>query len=876
MNSLFTRFAIIIAFLTVGFGANAQSVSSTLNNRPGVVVGVEEDFTLSHNIGALPAFTTVRLKIALANPAQAANVDLSLYDGTNYNDLVFDGSGASESAGVPYALIPNPAQLKVTFNAAGTYNYTMSIINNSTNAVIASANESVVVGLPATLSSTLNGQTVLTGALTPYTVSTTPGAFAGTMVKVFFKADNPAQAANMDLEYFEVANSTWYPLTLNANGELDFGPGAGFPLAAASTQFRVTFDAPGTYGYKMSLYQVSNNDTLAQAIESVLVEDPTAPTIASTLDGQTVLVNAQTAYSISTTTGDYAGTMVKVFFKADNPAQAANMDLQYFEVTTSTWENLSLNANGELDFGPGAGFPLAAASTQFRVTFDAPGIYGYKLSLYRVSDDDTLAEAVESVTVVDPTASTIASTLDGQSVFTAAQTDFDVTTTAGSQAGTLVRVRIQLDNAAQAGDVNLEYETVPGSGTYAALPLNGAGMAEFGPGAGFPLADATTAFRATFDAAGTYEYTLTVFEVASNDTLAQANESVTVVDYIDATISSDLDGQTLDVADQTDFEVTTTAGSEAGTLVRVRIQLDNAAQAADVNLEYETVPGGGTYAALPLNGSGAADFGPLSGFPLADATSAFRVTFDAAGTYNYSLLVYTVAGNDTLAQADETVTVEEVVVPPVPSISSDLDGRTGVVINNVEDFTVTTDADGLTGVNVRIKFTLDTPAQGNNVDLRFDNPVTGNLESLTFDANGVAYAGAAAGFAIADADYDFSIEFLEGGTYGYTVALVEAGNGNVVADNDEEVVVIDNSGINNNASLVVGAFPNPTENLVQIQTKESGLGNLEVFTVTGQKVMSQTINGSVNTVSLAQLTAGVYVVRVQQAGTSATLRVVKK
>ncbi len=55
-----------------------------------------------------------------------------------------------------------------------------------------------------------------------------------------------------------------------------------------------------------------------------------------------------------------------------------------------------------------------------------------------------------------------------------------------------------------------------------------------------------------------------------------------------ATISSDLDGQTVTEGDQTDFDVTTTAGSEAGTLVRVRIQLDNAAQAGDVNLSYET------------------------------------------------------------------------------------------------------------------------------------------------------------------------------------------------------------------------------------------------------------------------------------------------
>ena len=878
MNSLFTRFAVIIAFLATAFGANAQSVSSTLNNRPGVLVGVEQDFTLSHSIGALPPSTFIRLKIALANPAQAANIDLSISDGTNYNDLVFDASGISESAGLPYMFVPNPGQLKVTFSAAGTYNYTISIINDATSGVIATANESVVVANPPaapTISSTLNGQSVLTGALVPYTVNTTAGGYAGTIVKVFFKANNPAQANNYNVEFFNPMGSSWQAITLNAAGEFNFG-GSGFPLADAATQFRVTFDAPGTYGYKMSLYRVSDNDTLADVIESVTVTDPQAPTIASDLDGQTVLVNAQTAYSVSTTPGDYAGTLVKVFFKADNPAQAANMDLEYFEVANSTWYPLTLNANGELDFGPGAGFPLAAASTQFRVTFDAPGTYGYKMSLYRVSDDDTLAQATESVTVVDPTASTIASTLDGQTVFTGSLTDFDVTTTAGSQAGTLVRVRIQLDNAAQAGDVTLSYETAPGSGTFNPLPLDGTGMAEFGPGTGFPLADATTAFRVTLDAPGTYDYALTVFDVANGDTLAQAFESVTAVVYEAPTISSDLDGQTVDVAAQTDFDVTTTAGSEAGTLVRVRLQLDNAAQAADVNLQYETTPGSGTYTALPLDGTGMAEFGPASGFPLADAATAFRVTFDAAGTYDYTLTVFEVAGGNTLAESEESVVVEDVVVTPVPTISSDLDGRANVTVNDTENFTVTVDADGLSGVNVRIKFTLDTPAQGNNLDLRFDNPVSGNLESLTFDASGVAYAGAVTGFPIASDDYDFTVEFLEGGTYGYTVSLVEVPAGTSLADNAEEVVVIDNSGIDNNASLVLGAFPNPTENLIQIQTGESGLGTLDVFSVTGSRVMSQTVNGAVNTVSLAQLEAGVYIIRVQQAGRISTLRVVKK
>ncbi len=44
MSNLFTRIVMVVAFITVGFGANAQSISSNLNARPGVVVDAEEDF----------------------------------------------------------------------------------------------------------------------------------------------------------------------------------------------------------------------------------------------------------------------------------------------------------------------------------------------------------------------------------------------------------------------------------------------------------------------------------------------------------------------------------------------------------------------------------------------------------------------------------------------------------------------------------------------------------------------------------------------------------------------------------------------------------------------------------------------------------------
>lgn len=746
MNSLFTRITVIIAFLSVGFGVNAQTISSNLNNRPGVLTNVEEDFVVALNAGA-QAGTSVKLRITLANPSQAADIQLSLQDPitSTYNNLIFDGAGISESTAAPFFTINLNA--KVTFTAAGVYNYSISVINANTNAVMANSNETVTVAAPTvapTIFSSIAGDTLITGIQTPYSVSTTTGTFGGTMVRVFFKM-SPSQVANGVTEYYEPQISAWVPFTVNANGEAMFGPSGGFPLASTSSQFRVTYNTPGVYDYKMAILRASDlTDTLAIANEYVVVEDPTLPTISSDLNGQTILVNTQTEYAISTVANDYLNTYVKVFFKAGDVAQVPNYAIEYWETSISSWLPLTLTANGELDFGPALGFPLQNASTDFRVTFNATGTYNYKMSLYAVS---------------------------------------------------------------------------------------------------------------------------------SGDTLATVNESVTVANAIPPTISSDLNGLTINTNTQTEYSITTVANDYLNTYVKVFFKAGNAAQAANYDIEYwETT--NSTWIPLTLTPNGELDFGPALGFPLQNASTDFRVTFDAAGVYAYKLSLYEVATGDTLAVANESVTVVDP-TPVAPEIYSDLDGRTGVLVNEEESFTVTTEKNDAPNTNVRIKITLDTPSQANFLAMSFNNPATSAFEQLAFDASGVAFAGNASGFALADADYDFKVTFFEGGTYGYSLELVNATGGTVLADNDEQVVVTDNSSINENAAFISNAFPNPTNDIITIQTKADGNGTLDVFNITGKKVMNQTINGSTNTVSMETLPAGVYVFKISQGENTATVRVVK-
>jgi plastocyanin len=616
MNSLFTRIGLLIAFISVSFGVNAQTISSNLNARPGVTVGVQEDFIVTLSAGALSPLTNVKLAIQLVNPAQSVDIALSLQNPqtTQYENLVFDGSGSSISVAAPFFLNPNPLNLRATFSTAGVYNYSVSILDGTTNAVIATSNESVTVGALAlvapTISSTLpTFSPAITGTTVNYSVSTVPNDYAGTQVRVFFKLSNPAQVSNLTLQY-EATPGNFQTLPINGAGEGFFGPVSGFPLTNTSSNFKATASAAGTYTYKMSLYDVSNGDTLATATESIVVVDPVAPTIFSTLDGELVDTGVETAYQVTTTTGTVGGTLVKGFFKLTDVAQTADVNISY-ETAPGVFTALPLNPNGTVSFGPGTGFPLANTSTNFKVTFDAAGVYGYKLFIYEVATDDTLATATESVTVEDP-------------------------------------------------------------------------------------------------------------------------------------------------------------------------------------------------------------------------------------------------------------------APVAPGISSDLDERAGVVVNIEEAFTITTVANDFADEDVRIKITLETPAQAPNFFITY------NSATLTFDANGVAYIGAAAGFPLDDEDFDLNVTFLAGGTFAYNIALINVSDDSVLAENDEEVFVLDNSSIAENASFISNTFPNPTEGIVHIQTSETGVGTLGVYSVTGKKVINQTINGSLNTVSLEALPAGIYIIKISQNEKDAVIRVVKK
>jgi hypothetical protein len=550
--------------------------------------------------------------------------------------------------------LPAAAQingLKIRFVKSGTEAFRLDEVKlNGTSTVVA-----------PTIASTLNARAnIFTTIEESFNVTTTTGNNANQLVKVKMALTNPAQRNDIALTYAATAGN-FLPLTFDANGELMFGPATGFPLADATTAFKINFSAAGTYAYTLAIVDATTNANLATPVfESVTVAAFVNPTISSTLNGRSsVTTGVQETYDVTTNAGNMAGRTVKVKATLANPAQAANMALEYLETSNNQWYPLTFDANGVLLFGPATGFPLANATSNFRVTYNAVGTYATTLEIIDAATGVPVVAGVsESVTVSAPVvAPTISSTLNNRTnVKTTLEESFAVSTTTGTNANQMVKVKMVLATPAQATDINLFYEAT--AGNFLPITFNAAGEFEFGPATGFPLANTSTNFKITFNTAGTYNYSLSIIDAATGTALAApAAESVTVAAFVNGTIVSTLNARANVVtgAEQS-FAVTTAAGDDNNKVVKIKIALTNPAQAADLALSYEATTG--NFQPLTFDAAGEIFFGPSTGFPLANATTNFKAIFSAVGTYGYTLSIIDAATGTVIGTpATESVTI---------------------------------------------------------------------------------------------------------------------------------------------------------------------------------------------------------------------------
>lgn len=527
MKKQFTRITFVFLSVLASATLFAQSISSNLNGRTGVKVNISESIAVT--LTAPAPSGTPKIAIALQDPLQGPHMNLTLNPPLGGPvSFSFNSSGVAEYTLPMY--VATTLSGTALFTQAGTYNYTFYIINANTNDTLFTGPESVVVAdltLP-TVSSDLNGQSIPEGQQANFEVTLGEEEYKDTLVNVFFKI-NPAQASDVSFEYYNTGNATWETLAFNGNGEYLLGSMFGFALTDSVLEFRTVASAVGQYDYSLGIIHAGNGDTLAVSEESFTVVDAGLPIITSSLSG-TVFEGTALAYNVTVTANNYTDSVVNIFL-AFNPTQVGDINVEYNN--GGTWENVVLSVNGTTTFGGSAGFGIADSVFQFRVTFDAPGSYAYRFSLFENDvPNDTLAFTTGSIVVTTPVAASIESDLDGRAnVKEGIEENFEVNIVKNDASATNVRIRITLDNASQKDDITLLHQA-PGGTSFSAVSFDAAGVALLGTSAGSVLADEDHLFKVTFGATGTYGYNIAIINVADNAVVAENDESVEVLENV--------------------------------------------------------------------------------------------------------------------------------------------------------------------------------------------------------------------------------------------------------------------------------------------------------------------------------------------------------
>lgn len=315
---------------------------------------------------------------------------------------------------------------------------------------------------------------------------------------------------------------------------------------------------------------------------------------------------------------------------------------------------------------------------------------------------------------------------------------FTFTTTANGDAGTYVLGTFEFSD--RDAVEKLEYLEVQ-SGTWYEF------YGDFGPATGFPMTDATSTFRVTFNKAGNYTVNAAMVTVGDRTPLCTATAKVTVQRANAANLATNIDQQLFLLGQQTVFTLTTTANGDAGTNVRGNIAFDD--NSAVEKLEYYDEE---SKTWNEING----EFGPEDGFSMADATSTFRVTFNKTGSYTMSASLDAVEGGAALCTVSQSITVFE-----HGAIVSNI-GNVSFVAGEAAEFVVTTTANGHANMRVYGAVTFADGKAVEKLEYRKDKSEEWTEITEKFREEG---------FLLTDATYYFRVTFAKAGDHEMTVSI---------------------------------------------------------------------------------------------------------
>ena len=218
---------------------------------------------------------------------------------------------------------------------------------------------------------------------TEFEFSTVPGSKEGTMVKGFSSFDH--QESLEKLEYYETMDGTWKEFS----GE-SFGPSGGFPLTTATSKFRITFGASGTYTFTTYVSSVNNNAKIAECSATANVREYAKAEISSTFSsGENVKPWVPYEFTVSISSNDDAGKVLngKVSFSSD--------DVVLEKLSTKKYSSFDGNITDI----------LSSETYKFRATFNNPGLVTLKVDIFEnESEYVTLSQELTVLEPVFPTA----------------------------------------------------------------------------------------------------------------------------------------------------------------------------------------------------------------------------------------------------------------------------------------------------------------------------------------------------------------------------------------------------------------------------------------------------------------------------------------
>ena len=276
------------------------------------------------------------------------------------------------------------------------------------------------------------------------------------------------------------------------------------------------------------------------------------------------------------------------------------------------------------------------------------------------------------------------------------------------------------------------------------------------------------------------------------------------------------------------------------------------------------------------------------GTPSTSTSANPSVTYSAAGTYDVILTV-----SDGVSQTAVTQTAYVTSIEPA-SVPSSIMGGLVLCETNIETYSVTNDPDvvynwtipaGWSGTSTTNTITVTAGAAGGDMEVNAENICGTSANSIL--AVSIAVGSPVAGYTQANTVYDYTFTSIstdvgtwawdfgdgigtsniENPTYTYTTngtftvtLMVENGCG---SDVYTEQVTITGVGLEEHSLNVISLYPNPADDVINIQVSQDLLGQeYSIKDITGKQHATGFVMKSLTTIELNNLSSGIYFISV--------------